>query len=614
MMRQLRQQTKWIMLITALAFVALMVFEWGMDLSGRSSAQASGGELGRIDGEPVPYDEYLTIYRNIYEQQQRSQEEPLTALQNRQIEDAAWEQLITERLIRRELRRRGIRASDEEIRQAARFAPPPELQESEIFLTDGRFDIAKYHEFLQSPAVDARLLVQLEEYYRDLIPRSKLYTQVTSGVVVTDGQLWRLFRDAQERARVRYLTLDPATLVPDASVSVADREIAAHYRANRGDYRQQARATVRVVALEKTPAAADSAAALERARSARQEILGGGDFAEVAARESADQGSAARGGELGRFTRNQMVPAFDQAVWSLPIGQISEPVLSQFGYHLIEVQRREGDEAEARHILIPIEMGADGEEALIARADSLERLGERVSIEAAAAEFGLEVRTAEVTPELPFVPGVGRVDEGVDWVFEEADVNEVSPVFESPAAFYMIHLVQRQEERALSQEEATPLIRSRLIAEKKLERTREMGRELIDGIRAGQSLDQAAQARNLEVGATESFTRLDFVPGLGQANAAVGASFGLAPGQVSGLIEAEGRIYIIESIERTEPDRELFEQQRDLQRSRVLARLEQERWAQFLEGLREQADIVDFRDEVLRGRGQDPPSSRPMIF
>ena len=60
MMRQMRENTKWIMLITALAFVALMVFEWGMDMTGRSGS-AVAGEMGRINGESVSYEEWLAV-------------------------------------------------------------------------------------------------------------------------------------------------------------------------------------------------------------------------------------------------------------------------------------------------------------------------------------------------------------------------------------------------------------------------------------------------------------------------------------------------------------------------------------------------------------------------
>jgi hypothetical protein len=87
MMRQMREATKPIMLFTAAAFVALMVFQWGMDITGRSSG--SFGEIGRVNGMAVTYDAYMAAYRNLYDQVQRSQEEPVTSQQNQEIEDAA---------------------------------------------------------------------------------------------------------------------------------------------------------------------------------------------------------------------------------------------------------------------------------------------------------------------------------------------------------------------------------------------------------------------------------------------------------------------------------------------------------------------------------------------
>ena len=74
MMRQMRENTKWIMLVTAIAFVALMVFEWGMDITGLSSGGL--GELGRVNGTPVTYEMYQAAYRNLYDQISDSQEEP----------------------------------------------------------------------------------------------------------------------------------------------------------------------------------------------------------------------------------------------------------------------------------------------------------------------------------------------------------------------------------------------------------------------------------------------------------------------------------------------------------------------------------------------------------
>jgi peptidyl-prolyl cis-trans isomerase C len=78
--------------------------------------------------------------------------------------------------------------------------------------------------------------------------------------------------------------------------------------------------------------------ALAKATEIRKQIAAGGDFAAIAKAESDDTGSGAQGGSLGSFPHGQMVAPFDQAAFSLPVGQISEPVKSPFGYHIIKVE------------------------------------------------------------------------------------------------------------------------------------------------------------------------------------------------------------------------------------------------------------------------------------
>jgi parvulin-like peptidyl-prolyl isomerase len=90
-----------------------------------------------------------------------------------------------------------------------------------------------------------------------------------------------------------------------------------------------------------TPGPRDDAATLALANELRQRLLAGEDFAALAAEYSDDPGSAANGGDLGWFGKGQMVAPFEEAAFSLPIGEISEPVKSDFGYHLIEVLERD---------------------------------------------------------------------------------------------------------------------------------------------------------------------------------------------------------------------------------------------------------------------------------
>jgi peptidyl-prolyl cis-trans isomerase D len=603
MMRKMRENTKWIMLITAIAFVGLMVFEWGMDMSGRSAGNVSGGEVGRVNGEPIGGDEYNFAYRSLYQQQQQMIDGPITGVMNRQIEEAAWDQLVMQRLINQELRRRGLSVTDAEIRQAARFAPPPEFLQSEMFLTDGEFDLQKYHQFLASPMVDNELLMQLEGYYREVIPRSKLYYQATAGVFVSDAELWRMYRDANETATVRFVSVDPARVVSDAELTVTDDEIRAYYRDNREHLRRDARASVRFVFIARTPQAADTLATRQRADQLRAEILAGEDFGDVARRESADAVSAREGGRLS-ILRGQTVEPFDRAAFSLPIGQISEPVQTQFGFHLIRVENRTDDEAEVRHILVPITLSEENENRLFERADSLERLGERLTLEEAAQQLGLTVRVGELTPGLAFLPQLlGPADEGSAWAFEEAEIGEVSPLFETDEAYYMLELVSRQEAGAIPLREATPQIRTLLLERKRVERTRTRVREQL---RAGQ-LERVAAAFNEEVLSAGPFRRGDFVPGLGRMNAAIGAAFGLQPGQFSDAIEADGMVHVVQLVEREQADRAEWEAQREVQRRNVTPAIAEQRWNQFLTALRENATIVDNRALLRRGVAQPPP-------
>jgi parvulin-like peptidyl-prolyl isomerase len=78
--------------------------------------------------------------------------------------------------------------------------------------------------------------------------------------------------------------------------------------------------------------------ALAKANEVRAKLVGGADFAVVAKADSDDTGSAAQGGDLGEFRRGMMVPPFEQAAFSLKVGEISQPVKSPFGYHIIVVQ------------------------------------------------------------------------------------------------------------------------------------------------------------------------------------------------------------------------------------------------------------------------------------
>jgi peptidyl-prolyl cis-trans isomerase D len=605
MMRQMRENTKWIMLATALAFVALMVFDWGMDITGRSGGGL--GEIGRVNGDPVMYDAYIATYRNLYDDLQRRQEQAVTSAQNRQLEEEAWNQVVTSILIQQELERRGIRVTDEEIREAALFAPPPGLQADPTFQTNGSFDLQKYQTYLSS-APDEQFLLQLEAYYRDVLPRGKLLRQLTAGVYPTDQELWQEWREQNEKVVVQYVSLDPSTRIPDSEVTVTDREIRDYYETHEDNFQRPAEAFVRVVTLPKAPLPSDSAAARDAALALRQEILGGADFAEVARRESADPASGPQGGSLGTFGRNYMAPALEEAAFSAPIGQVTEPVMTPFGYHLIKVDSRTADSVTASHILVPIQRTDDSELQLLARADSLEAAAERQGLDAASQALGLEVKNHSVQALVPFIAGIGNVGEGADWAMEEAVPGDVSPLFETAEAFYVMELLSATPEGVQSLDEARPNIEQVLRAQKKTEIGVDRGRALAERIRSGQSLNDVASAEGLQAQGAGPFSRLDFVPVLGFQNAAVGAAFGLGPGEVSDPVATGPQVFILQEMSRTPADSAQWEAQKDAQRMQSAQVLQERRMAAWLEEIRETANVVDRRQQVLQPVTEEDPT------
>ena len=596
MMQQLRNSTKWIMILVALAFVGLMVFEWGMDISGRSAG--SMGEIGRVNGTPVLYDDFQATYRSIYERTASLQEDPITNAQNAQIEDEAWNEVVTSILVEQELERRGILVTDDELRNAALFSPPPNLRENAVFQTDGQFDLTRYQEWVAG--TDRDMLLQLEAIYREIIPRGKLARQVGSGIHVSDNELWDLYRQENETASVSYVSFEPLTRVGDDQIEITPREVSDYYRDNRESFFIPASATVVSASMTKAPTPADTAAVLARVGELRQSILDGEDFAEVAIRESAGP-SAAEGGDLGVVAKGAMVPSLDSVVFSARPGRVSEPIATSFGIHLLEVTESwSQDSAQVRHIVLDIARTDDSEYELFAMADSLEELAESMSLAEAATVLGIQADTVDIIETRPFVPGAGDVAQGGEWIFDpETSLGEASPVFDNRLAFYALELVSYDPARYQTEAEAESAIRGYISIDKRIEAAAEEAREFADEVRTGSSLSEVAREFALEVRDAGPFTRNEFVFGLGRFNAAVGAAFGLEVGGVSDVVEANQNVFVIERTASQPADSVTWMAQVDLQRQQQLLIARQSRLNLWIEALRQSANIVDRREQVL---------------
>jgi peptidyl-prolyl cis-trans isomerase C len=129
-----------------------------------------------------------------------------------------------------------------------------------------------------------------------------------------------------------------------ASTKTDDAAVKEWYDAHKGEYENVKASHILTrfkgssVPLKKDQKELSEEEALAKAQEIRKKLLAGEDFAKLAKAESDDAGSAANGGSLGAITKGRMVPAFEQAAFTLKVGELSEPVKTQFGYHVIKVE------------------------------------------------------------------------------------------------------------------------------------------------------------------------------------------------------------------------------------------------------------------------------------
>jgi peptidyl-prolyl cis-trans isomerase D len=604
MLSTMREKTRIIMLVLAVAFIGWLIFDVGM--GGTGQGQMTPQDVGSVNGRPITFQAWQDAYKAIYEEfRAQNPGVSLTREDQRMLEDQAFTRLVSDHLLREEYRRRGISVSDAEIVDAVLRYPPPQVQQAPDFQTDGRFDLAKYQRFLRSNNEQSRQWVDLmEARWREELPRYKLFQEVTSDIFVSDSKLWQIWRDAHDSVRLRVLLIRPGAAVANASIRITDEEIARYYREHRDDFHRPARAVLSYVGIPKLVTRSDSAAVVAYARALRDSLVRGASFEDLAREVSGDTASRANGGSLGTFARGAMVAPFDRAAFSQPLGTVSEPVLTEFGAHLIKVESRTGDSATARHILIRWGKLGAALDSLDARADSLNRYaaeqrnGAMLDSVAAWMQLGIN-RGPPLLRGVPYVLGRYRIPDVGLWAFE-SQVGETSPVIETEGAFYVFRLDSLWEEGVPRLEEITDDVRRAVLAEKQRAAALEIARDAERRLAGGQSFEAVADALRLTVLPLGPFTRTQQVPVLGQATTAVGAAFRLDVGERSGIMESDDGYFLMLADRRVRADSAAWLAQRDAQRAQVIQQARQLRVQLFLDGLRRAATIRDRRDEILR--------------
>ncbi|HMG96361.1 MAG TPA: peptidyl-prolyl cis-trans isomerase [Gemmatimonadaceae bacterium] len=600
LLQAMRASAKYIWIIIVVLFVGGFLLAQTSGLLGRAPVTTTTA-VAKVNGEDILASSWYQVTQNLEQEATQRSNQSISLDDRQRLQDQAFDQLVTDALLRQEYRRRGISVTDDEILQAARYSPPPQLMQSPELQTEGQFDPAKYQRFLQSPVARQQgLLMQLEQYYRTEIPKQKLYDQIATDVYVSNEELWRRWQDSHDSAQVSFVAFGPER-ISDSAVRVSDDEIRAYYDTHKKQFDRPGRAKVSIIIIPRSVTAADSAAVRARAVALRSRILGGEKFEDVARAESADSVSAVNGGSLGRGGKGRFIAPFETAAYALKPGEISQPVLTPFGYHIIRVDERKGDTLALHHILLRIQQSDSAASKTDRRADSLARMAastdQPAKFDDAARALHIPILRAQVIEGNPltingqFIPSAGP------WAFQGAKPGETSELFDAEDGYYLARLDSLTPGGTLSLDDAKGDILTFLRNQKKVDLLIPQATNFAK-VAAASNLESAAKLLNMEVLKTKPFTRVTGVPELARFPEAVGAAFTLPVNTVSEPIRAMAGVVVERVDSRTPASRTAFEAQTGMLRQQELQQLRQQRVRDFLANLRAVAKIDDKRKHI----------------
>ena len=232
----------------------------------------------------------------------------------------------------------------------------PDLKAALQALSDQPAELQKLQKTVLSSLIDKQLLIKAAKgspHYQpdevkkevDAIIQEQGGQSVIQPILSTYGTSWDAFvQDMSERMTIeKFIEKDLL-----GSINITDQQLQAAYNENPALYAEPEVVSARhiLVLVKPKASATEQKAALEKIKAIRKQVTTpGADFGKIASETSDDTASKSDGGNLGVFQRGMMVPEFEKAAFSLKVGEVSEPVKTEYGYHLIKVDEHRQAEA-----------------------------------------------------------------------------------------------------------------------------------------------------------------------------------------------------------------------------------------------------------------------------
>jgi peptidyl-prolyl cis-trans isomerase D len=622
MLRLMRKQAgSWLIKILLGAIVIVFVF-WGVG----SFRSQRGDRIATVNGDSITLDEYRDAFENLIDQLRRRFGNSLdeNMIKNLQVKKQALNRLINNTLLLQEAKRLKFRVSDTELASA--------ISEITAFQRAGRFDKQLYRNVLE------RLRTTPEEFevvQSNAMMIEKLSTLVTSGVKISDREAMEWFNWAnasvnidfvlfepdryknvnppleetktfferhkenyktEAMVKVRYLHFNPDTY--RSKVTFSDEELLEYYNENQEAFKTpktvEARHILFTVDENATPEAVKKIQ--ERALDILKLAKEGKDFAELA-KQYSEGPTRDSGGYLGIFRKEAMVKPFADMAFSLKAGEIGGPVRTQFGWHIIKVEKVNEasilsfDEAKAQ-----IKENLTEERVKNLAYDDAEAVSD-VSFQEddllkLAKERNLKVLTTDFFSRKGPEKGISNPSNFASIAFNLA-VGEISDIQEIENGYYIIQLMEKIPPKIPEFTQVSETVTAALVQEKQEEKAKADADSFLAALKSGKSMDAESKHFNLTPTTTGFFKRGDSIPKIGPDREIAEAAFQLTDEKKLGenIIKGAKGYYIIRFNGRKAPEAENFNKEKGDIEKRLLAQKQSRTFDALLTQIRSKSEI-----------------------
>lgn len=525
MLEALRKHTQGWMAKIILALIVVPFALFGID----SYLNNAGGQVAvaKVDGQKISLQEYSNAVENARNYlQSQGQKVDAALLESPAFKQSVLDSIITRRLVEGAIQDYRFKISDDQLSQ--HVVGMPEFQSNGKFsedtynqlLSQNKLTPAKFEQnirkdltvqqvrdgltnlvFMPQKVAEQSLMSEFEQ--REVSVADIKVVDFINQVTVTPEQVQAYYNQhktkfiAPSKVKLQFTLLSAAGLVGD--VSVSDEEVKQDYEENAAKYQgdEQRQASHILIGFNSTASAEEKAAAKQKAESILKQVKENPkNFEKLAIEFSQDTGSASKGGDLGSFGRGAMVKPFENAAFSMKVGDISDLVESDFGYHIIKLTGITGQSSDFDSIKLKIKAELLFQKAQAKYAELADDFGNTVyeqsgSLEPVAKKFNLQVQTSPAMTK-DEIAKFFKSDRLASMVFSDEVLKEkrnTEAVEISPNNLVAARAVEYTPEAPRTFDEVKSGIESLLKAEAATKLAKQKGEALLAELKAGKAVN-----------------------------------------------------------------------------------------------------------------------------